>query len=99
MGGLGLRPRRRIRLAELLRLWERGLRRSPEAPSTNLLSIHGVQTVFMVAAPIAALALAVVLALRETPLRTTAPGGSGPAPKPTALPAAGGARPTAVGAR
>jgi MFS family permease len=36
--------------------------------------IDGVQTVFIVATPLAALALAAVLALREVPLRTEAPG-------------------------
>jgi EmrB/QacA subfamily drug resistance transporter len=45
--------------------------------------IDGVQTVFLVAAPIAALALAVTLALRETPLRTAAPGADRPSGKPS----------------
>jgi hypothetical protein len=43
--------------------------------------------VFLVAAPVAALALAVVLALKEVPLRTAkrpAPGPSGTAPSPVA---------------
>jgi EmrB/QacA subfamily drug resistance transporter len=37
--------------------------------------IHGVQAVFAVAAPVAAIALIVVLRLPELPLRTSAPGG------------------------
>jgi EmrB/QacA subfamily drug resistance transporter len=46
--------------------------------------IHGVQAVFIVAAPIALLALAIVLALREVPLATGAPSapGGGPASLP-----------------
>jgi MFS family permease len=39
--------------------------------------IHGAQAVFLVAAPIALLALAIVLALREVPLATGAPSASG----------------------
>jgi EmrB/QacA subfamily drug resistance transporter len=45
--------------------------------------IHGVQAVFLTAAPIAAIALIVVLALREVPLRGSAPepaGAGAPAP-------------------
>ena len=53
--------------------------------------IHGVQTVFIVAAPIAALALAITLALREVPLRTGGAPSGGKAEPGTAA-AAPGAR-------
>jgi MFS family permease len=52
-------------------------------PAARADVIHGVQAVFLTAAPIAAIALIVVLALREAPLRGSArePAGAGaPAP-------------------
>jgi EmrB/QacA subfamily drug resistance transporter len=59
--------------------------------------IEGVQTVFVVAAPIAAVALLVVLAIREAPLRTGAPGGG--ADKQASQPASRPAQPAGAGAR
>jgi EmrB/QacA subfamily drug resistance transporter len=56
--------------------------------------IDGVQTVFLVAAPLAALALLIVLRLPETPLQTR-PAAPAPAPAPAA-PATDPARPTSL---
>ncbi|MDX6656920.1 MAG: hypothetical protein QOH62_1713 [Solirubrobacteraceae bacterium] len=66
-----------------------------KAPAARADIIHGVQTVFVVAAPIAAVALFVVLALKEVPLR--GPGGP-PAPPPRA-PGAEPAAPRAAASR
>jgi hypothetical protein len=60
------------------------------APAARADVVDAVQTVFLVAAPLAALGLAVVLALKEVPLRTAAR----PAP-----PAAGSPRPVAAASR
>ena len=62
---------------------------------------HALQSVYMVAAPVALLGLAVVLLLREVPLR--GPGGpppksDGPPAERSGAPAAGGSRVATAGA-
>jgi len=62
---------------------------------------HALQTVYMVAAPIALVGLAVVLLLREVPLRGPGgppPKGEGPAAERSGAPAAGGSRVATAGA-
>ncbi len=67
------------------------------APAARADVVDAVQTVFLVAAPIAALALLVVLALKEVPLRAASAGPAG-GEQPSAPPSAGGERPHAADA-
>jgi MFS family permease len=53
-------------------------------PAVRADVVHGVQTVFLCAAPIAALALATVLLLREVPLAGRQPRPGGPIPNASA---------------